>query len=216
MPQWLFPWIFVLIGYPIGTFQTAFFVGKIFGKINIKEHGSGNAGATNVYRVMGFRHGLIVLFFDILKTIIPIIILNYFLYDGRIWDITPYEAIPGLLMAFGVFLGHCFPFWMRFRGGKGVACSLGMLIMFDPWIMFIVLGICIVIVVLSRYISLASVTGYISLAGVTTLRYSDYFIILAIIWVLAAIGIATHHKNIKDLFSGQEKRFNLGRKKPKE
>ncbi|MCL2352995.1 MAG: glycerol-3-phosphate 1-O-acyltransferase PlsY [Defluviitaleaceae bacterium] len=209
LPTWAYIAFFVLIGYPFGALQSAYFIAKVFGKINIKEHGSGNAGATNVYRVMGIRPGLCVLVFDILKTITPIIIINAFMYSGRIWDISAAEYIPGLLVGVGVFMGHCFPFFLKFNGGKGVACAIGILIMFDPIILAIVLGICILIVLATRYISLASSTGFISLGIVTTTLYTEYPTIISIAWVLAVVGVFNHRKNIKWLLSGEEKRFNF-------
>jgi len=210
-------WIYVLIffiGYPLGSLQFAYFVGKIFGKIDIREHGSGNAGTTNVYRVMGVRNGLIVLFFDVLKTMIPIMVLNYILYDGRIWNLdSGAEYIPGFLMGLGIVVGHCFPFYLKFRGGKGVACVIGMVIMFDPRVLAIVLTISAVIVIVTRFISLASTTGFISLAAVTTYYYTEYIAIVAMVWFLCALGLFTHRKNIKWLFTGQESRFNFKRSK---
>ena len=211
-------WAYVLIGYPLGSLQFAYFVGKIFGKIDIREHGSGNAGTTNVYRVMGVRNGLIVLFFDLLKTMVPILILQTILY-GRPWglqSLPDFEAthyVPGLLLGFGAVLGHCFPFYLKFRGGKGVACVIGMVIMFDPRVLVIVLTISAVIVITTRFISLASTTGFISLAAVTTYYYSQYALIVVIVWVLAALGMFTHRKNIYWLLTGQERRFNFRRSK---
>ncbi|MCL2575582.1 MAG: glycerol-3-phosphate 1-O-acyltransferase PlsY [Defluviitaleaceae bacterium] len=218
MPDFMFPWIYILIGYPIGSLQFAYFVGKIIGKIDIREHGSGNAGTTNVYRVMGVKNGLIVLFFDLLKTMVPIIILHIVLY-GQPWGLQSLETfeptyyIPGLLMGFGAVLGHCFPFYLKFRGGKGVACVIGMVIMFDPRVLVIVLTISAVIVITTRFISLASTTGFISLAAVTTYFYSDYTVIVIFIWLLAALGMFTHRKNILWLITGQERRFNFRRSK---
>ena len=84
LPIWAYTLVFLLIGYPFGALQSAYFVGKVFGKIDIREHGSGNAGTTNIYRVMGIAPGLFVLAFDVLKTMTPIIITHIILYDGRI------------------------------------------------------------------------------------------------------------------------------------
>ncbi|MCL2170467.1 MAG: glycerol-3-phosphate acyltransferase, partial [Defluviitaleaceae bacterium] len=119
------------------------------------------------------------------------------------------------LLGLGIFLGHCFPAILKFRGGKGVACSIGILLMFHPRILFIVLGICILIVVLTRFISLSSVTGYISLGAVTTFYYVDYPEIIVTMWVLCVIGIVLHHKNIRWLLDGTEKRFSFSRSSKK-
>jgi len=210
-PIWVFG-LYILGGYLFGTIQSAYFVGKFFGKIDIREHGSGNAGATNTYRVLGFRYGLLVLFFDLVKTVVPIIILYAVVLGINPWGIENGQYIHGLLVGVGVFFGHCFPVWLKFRGGKGVACSIGILLMFDPRFIAIVLGICIVIVVLTRFISLASITGYISLGAITTFYYSDYIEIVATVWVLCIIGVILHHKNIRWLLNGTEKRFKFTKK----
>jgi len=215
MPEWAIDppfWVFglyILAGYPFGMLQSAFVVGKVFGKIDIREHGSGNAGATNTYRVLGFRYGLLVLFFDLLKTMIPIILLYSVVLGISPWGLENGQYIYGLLVGLGVFFGHCFPAVLKFRGGKGVACSIGILLMFDPRIIFIVLGICIVIVVVTRFISLASITGYVWLGAVTTFYYRDYIEIIVTVWVLCVFGVILHHKNIRWLLNGTEKRFNF-------
>jgi len=212
--------LIVVVGYFVGSLQFAYFVGKIIGKIDIREHGSGNAGTTNVYRVMGVRNGLIVLFFDLLKTMIPILILHIVLY-GQPWGLNNLEGFepngiqyfPGMMMGFGAVLGHCFPFYLKFRGGKGVACVIGMVIMFNPYVLAIVLTISAVIVVATRFVSLASTTGFISLAAVTTYLYVDAVAIVVLMWLLAALGMYTHRKNIYWLLTGQERRFNFKRSK---
>jgi glycerol-3-phosphate acyltransferase PlsY len=206
-PLWLYA-AFLLAGYPFGCIQSAYFVGRIFGKIDIRDHGSGNAGTTNVYRVMGLKPGLAVLFFDLLKTALPVFALNIALF-GQPWGLYNEQYIPGLLLGLGIFIGHCFPFFLKFRGGKGVACTIGLLIMFDPIILGVVLSICLIIVLATRFISLASVTGFVSLGAVTTFYYRDYIEIITIVWVLSVIGLIQHRKNIKWLISGEEKRFNF-------
>ena len=219
MPEWAINppiWVFAIYffgGYLFGMIQSAFFVGKIFGKIDIREHGSGNAGATNTYRVLGFRYGLLVLFFDLLKTMIPIIVLYAVVFGINPWGLEASQYIYGLIVGMGVFFGHCFPFWLKFKGGKGVACSIGILLMFDPRFIPIVLSIALAIVFLTRFISLSSITGYISWGAITTFYYSDYLEIVITLWVLCIIGVILHHKNIKWLLNGTEKRFSFKSKK---
>ncbi|MCL2234873.1 MAG: glycerol-3-phosphate 1-O-acyltransferase PlsY [Defluviitaleaceae bacterium] len=214
MAEWFeFPWwaylLFLVVGYPFGMLQSAYFVGKIFGKIDIREHGSGNAGTTNVYRVMGFKAGIVVLVFDIVKVIIPVIILNAILFDGDIWSISDMQYFPGLLLGFGVVLGHNFPFYLKFKGGKGVASAIGLLIMFDPIVLAIILGMALVIVILTRLISLASITGFIAFGAVNSFFYWDYLPIVIFAWTFAALGLFQHRKNVKWLLNGEEKRFDF-------
>ena len=214
MTEWfVFPWwaypLFFLAGYPFGTLQAAYFVGKIFGKIDIRKHGSGNAGTTNVYRVMGFKYGIIVLVFDILKTVVPIVVLNAILFDGDIWSISNMQYFPGLLLGFGVVLGHNFPFFLKFKGGKGVACAIGLLIMFDPMVLAIILGMALVIVVVTRLISLASVTGFVAFGAVNSFFYWDYLPIVVFAWAFAVLGLIQHRKNVRWLITGEEKKFDF-------
>ncbi|MCL2855380.1 MAG: glycerol-3-phosphate 1-O-acyltransferase PlsY [Defluviitaleaceae bacterium] len=215
MTEWLYnlPWwgygLFLLAGYPFGALQSAYFVGKILGKIDIRDHGSGNAGTTNVYRVMGFKAGIIVLIFDILKTVIPVIILNAILYQGRIWDISAMEYFPGLLLGFGVVLGHNFPFFLKFKGGKGVACAIGLMIMFDPIVLAIILTMALAIVLTTRLISLASIIGFVAFGAVNSFFYWEYMPIVVFAWTFAALGLIQHRKNIKWLITGEEKKFDF-------
>ena len=197
--------LFMLIGYLVGCFQTAYIVGKIAGKIDIREHGSGNAGMTNVVRVMGAKAGAVVLLADVAKAALAVMLANYVFY-GRAFGLEGIELLPGLLTGFGVVLGHNFPFYMGFKGGKGVASSIGALLMFDWRIVFVAAAIGIVALIITKYISVASLVAFLAFAVAVTIIYSQFEIIL-VAWVVAATGVFTHRTNIKRLIEGSESKF---------
>ena len=199
--------LFVLIGYAVGCLQAAYFVGRKFGKIDIREHGSGNAGMTNVARVMGAKAGAVVLLLDTAKAVAAIMLANY-VFHGRVYGMEGIEYLPGLLTGLGVILGHNFPFYLKFRGGKGIACTLGLALMFDWRVMAIAVGITFFTLVISRYMSLASLLGLTALGVTTTILFGDWQII-AVMWAIAALGFFTHRKNIARLVRGEENKFSI-------
>ena len=124
----------LLIGYVFGLFQTAFFLGKAKG-IDIRQHGSGNSGTTNTLRVLGTKAGLIVFLGDCLKAIIAVCLVR-FLFSETYPDL---EYLLCLYTGAGVILGHNYPFYMNFKGGKGIAATAGMVIAFHPY--FTIVGV---------------------------------------------------------------------------
>ena len=211
MPHEILLFLFVLIGYAVGCLQAAYFVGRKFGKIDIREHGSGNAGMTNVARVMGAKAGAVVLLLDTAKAVAAIMLANYVFY-GRVYGMEGIEYLPGLLTGLGVILGHNFPFYLKFRGGKGIACTLGLALMFDWRVMAIAIGVTFFTLVFSKYMSLASLLGLITLGLTTTLLFNDLPVIFAM-WAIAALGFFTHRKNIVRLIKGEENKFSIKKRK---
>jgi glycerol-3-phosphate acyltransferase PlsY len=199
--------LFVLIGYAIGCLQSAYFIGRIFGKIDIREHGSGNAGMTNVTRVMGAKAGIAVLLLDVAKAMAAIMLANY-VFHGRLYGMQGIEYLPGLLTGLGVILGHNFPFYLKFRGGKGIASTLGLALMFDWRALAVAAGVGIIMLVVVKYMSLASMLGLTALAVTATIIFYEPAII-AVAWIIAALGFFTHRKNIDRLIKGTESKFNF-------
>ena len=142
----------LLIGYAFGIIQTAYIYGKCNG-IDIREHGSGNAGTTNALRVLGKKAGLIVFAGDFLKCFVSVFLVQ-FLFRKQAADILP---LIGLYGAAGCILGHNFPVQLNFRGGKGIACTAGLLVCFDIRIGLIALITFLLVVILTRYVSLGSI-----------------------------------------------------------
>lgn len=142
----------LLIGYLFGIIQTAYIYGKMNG-IDIREYGSGNAGTTNALRVLGKKAGAIVFAGDFLKCFVTVHLVQL-LFRTTAADILP---LIGLYGAAGCILGHNFPIQLNFRGGKGIACTAGLLAAFDPRIGIVALITFLLIVILTRYVSLGSI-----------------------------------------------------------
>ena len=183
----------ILIGYILGTVNYAYIIGKLKG-FDIRTKGSTNAGASNATVTMGWRIGVIVGLCDILKAFISVIIAKV---------IFPELEFAGVIAGVSCILGHIFPFYLKFRGGKGFASYLGMILALD-WRFFLIIGISIVIITV--------VTDYIALATLTTVVvYPAYLIftkieimIPLIVAVASIVMIFKHVSNIKRIISGQE------------
>lgn len=139
--------ISLVLAYLLGSVSTSYIIGKMTHGVDIREHGSGNAGATNALRVLGWRMALIVLAVDILKGVLAIAFANMVTKDSHV-----YEALAGLL----AIIGHNWPVYFRFRGGKGVATTIGVLIVLSPLPALYAGLIAIAVVLITRYVSLGS------------------------------------------------------------
>ncbi len=147
--------ICLFIGYLFGLFQTAFFYGKLHG-IDIRTMGSGNAGTTNTLRVLGTKAGMIVLIGDILKTMLAIALTRLLVVDFA----PDREYLLIMYTAAGAILGHNFPFYMGFRGGKGIAATAGMIFSFHPWFIPVTLILFLGAFLSTHYVSLGSLLVY--------------------------------------------------------
>lgn len=208
--------ICIIIGYVFGLFQTAFIYGKLHG-IDIREHGSGNAGTTNTLRVLGTKAGLIVLAGDILKCILAIVLC------GAIFDAGHPEEIYLLKLyaAAGAILGHNFPFYLNFKGGKGIAATAGLILAFHPY--FIVMGVILFFGTFftTHYVSLGSLLVYAGLMiqmvacgqagvfGAPQQILNEMYLITALLTLLAYYK---HRENIKRLLKGEERKTYLTKK----
>ena len=204
----------ILIGYVFGLFQTAFFYGKMHG-IDIRNEGSGNAGTTNALRVLGAKAGLIVMIGDIAKTMIAIAIVK--LTFGRMYPDIRYLLV--MYTAAGAILGHDFPFYMNFKGGKGIACTGG-LIFSSHWY-FIVVGLLAFFVPFFtiHMVSVGSLLVYLCYVvqlfilgqsgffpGMTQANLTEMYVIAI---VLMAIAYWQHRTNIANLIKGRERKTYL-------
>ena len=208
--------ICIIIGYVFGLFQTAFIYGKMHG-IDIREHGSGNAGTTNTLRVLGTKAGLIVLLGDILKCILAIVIC------GDIFDASHPDEIYLLKLyaAAGAILGHNFPFYLKFKGGKGIAATAGLILAFHP--AFIPMGVILFFgaFFFTHYVSLGSllvyaglmiemvVAGQMGLFGASQRILNEMYLITALLTILAYYK---HRENIGRLIRGEERKTYLTKK----
>ena len=199
----------VAIGYVIGLFQTGYLYGKSHG-IDIREHGSGNSGTTNTLRTLGWKAGVITFIGDVAKAIIAVVIVHFLFreMDGL--------KVIELYAGFGAVLGHNFPFYLKFKGGKGIASTSGMILAVCPQAAPLCLILFIVIVLATRYVSLGSIIMVIAFViqsitynhlgwlGVES-GYMPEFDILAACFT--ALAIWQHRANIKRLINGTENKF---------
>lgn len=207
----------LLIGYVFGNFQTAYLVGKKQG-IDIRDHGSGNSGTTNALRVMGSKAGVIVFAGDMLKCLIAVLIITG-LFGKSHPEIIYLLKLYGFL---GCVLGHDFPFFMHFRGGKGVASAAGFVLGFHWTFVPVALIMFLVPFALTSYVSLGSILFYISLLVQMIIEGQKGFFapasqavlyeMYAIQAVLTAMALWQHRENIRRLIKGEENKTILWQK----
>lgn len=209
--------IALLIGYAFGLFQTGYLYGKSQG-IDIRKEGSGNAGTTNSLRVLGWKAGLITFLGDLFKAIFAVL-LTKFLFQGSYPENV---KILELYAGFGAVLGHNFPFYLKFKGGKGIACTSGMILAVCPIAAPICLVLFIASIAITRYVSLGSILVLISyLIQVIVFGQLGYLHIGAeylpefymISACFTAMGLWRHRENIKRLLSGTENKFGMKKEK---
>jgi len=189
----------IIISYLLGSISFSYFIAKIWMGIDIRNYGSGNAGATNVLRVLGTKPAIIALLGDALKGIIAV-------YLGKL---TGDESIM-LLCGLAVVIGHNWPIFLKFKGGKGIATSLGVILTISPLSSLILIIIGVFIIYITRYVSLGSITSAIILPFIFyMLHKSGYYLIFAL--VLTFLALFRHRSNIQRLLSGKESK--LGEKK---
>ncbi len=196
--------------YLIGSIPTAVWVGKWFFKLDIREHGSGNAGATNTVRVLGPKAGIPVLIFDITKGWFPV-----FMASLIHWSYPP-ETVVYIQILFGIaaVLGHVYPVFAGFRGGKGVGTLAGMSIGLFPLAFLSSLLTFILVIVLTRYVSLGSIAAGIAFPVFLVFVFKNDSTPLLILGLFASVFIIyTHRSNIRKLIKGTENKFYLKRKK---
>ncbi|MEG0583845.1 MAG: glycerol-3-phosphate 1-O-acyltransferase PlsY, partial [Cetobacterium sp.] len=194
--------VFVCITYLFGSLPSGVWIGKRFKKIDIREHGSKNSGATNAYRVLGPKYGIMVLIADVLKGYIPLVIANYFGITGSSL------VFLGLVAIFG----HTFSFFLNFNGGKGVATSLGVFLYLIPNVIGILVVVFILVVYFTKYISLASIicAGLLPILTIfLPMKDSGNRIPLIILTTIVGVFVIYKHKtNISRLIKGTENKFN--------
>ena len=199
--------LLILLSYLTGAFPSAFIVGKSFFSIDIRQHGSGNAGATNTFRVLGKVAGTIVLIIDVFK---GWLVVN-FVYLFPSFNINP-ELLFEYQLLFGVFavIGHLFPVYTRFRGGKGIVTLLGLLIGLHSISALVSCMVFIIVLLAFRYVSLASIFSAIAFPIIIYFftESSDVSLIIFSIFV-PLLALSTHHKNIRRLLRGQERKIKF-------
>jgi glycerol-3-phosphate acyltransferase PlsY len=195
--------LFVLLAYGLGSLPTSYLVGRLRGT-DLREHGSGNLGATNVYRVLGAGAAVPVVIVDVAKGFVPAA-----MFPG--WD---GMAGAGLAVAYGLagIAGHVWPFTLRFRGGKGVATGAGVLLALAPLTTLIALLVWIGIVSLTRYVSVGSIVTA-TLVPLLAVAFEAPATTVGFCAVVAVFVWWTHRENLRRLMAGTEHRFGSGRRR---
>ncbi len=188
-----------IIAYLMGNIATAYLVSRAFGKIDIREHGSGNSGSTNVFRVLGAKPAVIVFLGDVLKGTAAVLI-------GRYLGGSYGEILAGIF----VVAGHNWPILLGGKGGKGIATTIGLMLPIDPLMVVMILIVGIIVIITTRYVSLASIVGVTiyPIAMIITQKPLEYIIFSLI---LSSVAIFKHRSNIERLLKVTESKF--GQKK---
>ena len=207
----------LLIGYVFGLFQTSYIIGKLQHD-DIREHGSGNAGSTNALRVYGAKAGFISLGGDVLKCVLAILLVTA-IFGGKYAD---HIALLKMYAGAGVILGHNYPFYLNFHGGKGIASTLGLVLAFDPLLALPAMVVFLGIAFTTKYVSLGSLSAYLTVSiflmifGQTG-RYhmgQNYLTEMYILFgLLTALAFFRHRKNIVRLINGTESKVTFKKNK---
>ena len=203
--------ICVAIGYLFGLFQTGYIYGMI-NHVDIRKHGSGNAGTTNALRTLGWKAGAITFIGDCLKCVLAVVLVRFIFADSS------HVELLAIYAGLGAVLGHNFPFYLNFKGGKGIASTAGLILAVNPVMFLIVAIVFITIVWFTQYVSLGSIVimvlfviqvviyGQMGGFGLTGGELYEFY---ATAIVLAALAIWRHRANIKRLATGTENKTDL-------
>ncbi|MBS1920939.1 MAG: glycerol-3-phosphate 1-O-acyltransferase PlsY [Bacteroidetes bacterium] len=199
--------ILIVLAYLIGSIPTAVWVSRYFFGIDIREYGSGNSGATNTYRVLGVKWGTIVMAVDMLKGIIAVklalLLPNYIDNEVQFMNLQ-----IGLGLA--AVLGHIFPIWAEFRGGKGVATLFGLVLGISPWTALCCSGVFLLVLYLTRFVSLSSILASIAFPVFILVVFNEREHLYRIFAIAVALMVLlTHQKNIGRIFRGNENKVPI-------
>ncbi len=205
------PWIwnaFILfLAYIIGSVPNAIWVGRSFYKIDVRNHGSKNAGSTNTIRVLGYKAGIPVLLLDILKGWVAVKLIHFSHYHIPVSG----EYINfQLLLGLAAIMGHIFPLFANFRGGKGVATFVGVILAIDPVSTLICLGVFLVTLIATKYVSLSSMIAGLSFPVMVIVVFNTTTPSLVIFSLIVFVLLLfTHQKNIERLLRNQESKASF-------
>lgn len=214
--------VIVILSYLVGSIPNSIIIAKKVAGINIKEHGSGNAGGTNVMRILGKRYGLLVILLDALKGAIAVILISR-LYLGNFpfANQTPFDdfTLIQIIAGLSAVMGHIWTIFAGFKGGKGIATGLGVLISVVTLDMLLGLAVFAIVVGLSKYVSLGSISAAVSVPIFMIIRENifnvnivGYHTLLPFIIGLALIVVYTHRTNLNKLFAGKENKISFSKK----
>jgi len=193
--------ICILLGYLFGCFSTGFFIGKIK-KIDIRQYGSKSSGTTNALRTLGPKAGALTLLGDMLKALIVILLVRFVFFSNL-----DYVRLLSLYTGLGVVLGHNYPVWLKFKGGKGIASTAGAMVAFDPLIIPFALPVFLISVAITRYVSVGSLLIAMMFPIWTAIRNPGEVHMLLVAFVYTILAFIKHSANIKRLLNGTENKL---------
>lgn len=206
--------ICLILGYAFGCISTGYIVGRIQ-KVDIRKYGSGNVGTTNALRTLGKKAALITLLGDVFKCAIPVLLVKFLIFKEL-----SYSELLGLYTALGAVIGHTFPFYLHFKGGKGIAVLVGTILTFDWRIFLICVATFFLILAITRFVSLGSLVMEVEFVVWVALTRPGNWHMLALSAVFAVLAFYTHRENIKRLLHGTENKIgqkvNISKEEPKD
>jgi len=214
--------IIVILSYLVGSIPNSIIISKAVSGIDIRNHGSGNAGGTNVMRVLGWKYGLTVIFLDALKGVVAVVLIARLFYGPLPFEnVSPFDdfTLVQIIAGISAVIGHVWTVFASFKGGKGIATALGMLLMLVTVDMLIAVGVFALVVVISRYVSLGSIIAAISVPATLFIRENlfhvdipGYSTLLPFIIGVTALVIFTHRKNLVRILNGNETKISFRKK----
>ncbi|MFN3693531.1 MAG: glycerol-3-phosphate 1-O-acyltransferase PlsY [Ignavibacterium sp.] len=212
----------IILSYLVGSIPTSIIISKAVKGIDIRNYGSGNAGGTNVMRVLGWKHGILVIFLDALKGAIAVVLVARLHYGVLPFqNVSPFDdfTLVQIIAGISAVIGHIWTVFAGFRGGKGIATALGMLLMIITVDMLIAVGIFLIVVSVSRYVSLGSIVSAMAVPlsmifreNVLHTHIEGYNTLLPFVVGVSLLVIFTHRKNLVRLVNGTENKLSFNKK----
>jgi glycerol-3-phosphate acyltransferase PlsY len=203
----------ILTAYLIGSIPSAVWVGKLFYGIDVRNEGSGNAGATNTIRVLGLKAGIPVLLFDVFKGWLAVFLIHFL----PISELSAFQTdLYRIVVAVAVVFGHVFPVFAGFRGGKGIATLLGVGIALYPQAVLATVVIFALMLIITKYVSLSSITASVAFPFLVYFVFNTGSAPLLILAIFVGIFVPlTHRKNIQRLLRNEESKFSVKKREEK-
>lgn len=213
----------IILSYLVGSIPTSIIISKAVKGIDIRNYGSGNAGGTNVMRVLGWKHGVLVILLDALKGAIAVVLIARLHYGVLPFqNVSPFDdfTLVQIIAGISAVIGHIWTIFAGFKGGKGIATALGMLLMIITVDMLIAVGIFLIVVSISRYVSLGSIVSAVVVPlsmvfreNVLHTHIEGYNTLLPFVIGVSLLVIFTHRKNLVRLINGTENKLSFNKKK---
>lgn len=200
--------LWVVGAYLLGAIPTSYLVARVFAGVDLRQYGSKNLGATNLYRLLGLKAAIPTALFDIFKGVVPVFFAHL--------QLDPHPGVWPLVLGVAAVVGHVFSPFVRFKGGKGVATAAGVFLALTPWSLLLGLGVWIVTVALTRYVSLGSMLAAAALAASVPLLHPGSPDVTLAAVVVALFIVFTHRANLKRLLAGNEIKIGARQRPPGE